>query len=108
MAEKFFKLNKHNNTDINHDENITTENTLIESWISESIKHDKSYKYGFALPEGTWYVSYKINNDETWNKIKSGELKGFSLSGGFIQKMKPVEADKTLNDIKNLLKQIEE
>ena len=64
MSEKFFAKNKHNNTDINHDENITTENTLIESWISESIKHDKSYKYGFALPEGTWYVSYKINDDE--------------------------------------------
>lgn len=108
MAEKFFKLNKHNNTDINHDENITTENTLIESWISESIKHDKSYKYGFALPEGTWYVSYKINNDETWKKIKSGELKGFSLSGGFLQKMKPIDSEKTLNDIKDILKQVEQ
>ena len=107
MAEKFFKMNKHNNTDINHDENITTENTLLESWISESIKHDKSYKYGFALPEGTWYVSYKINNDETWEKIKSGELKGFSLSGGFLQKMKPIDSEKTLNDIKDILKQIE-
>lgn len=106
MAEKFFKLNKHNNTDINHDENITNDNTLIESWISESIKHDKSYKYGFALPEGTWYVTYKINDDETWERIKSGELRGFSLAGGFIQKMKPIDPERTLNDIKDILKSV--
>jgi len=108
MAEKFFRNNKHNNTDVNHDENITQDNTLIESWISESIKHDKSYKYGFALPEGTWYVSYKINDDETWNRIKSGELKGFSLAGGFIQRMKPVDPESTLNDIKDILKKVKE
>jgi hypothetical protein len=107
MAEKFFRVNNHNNTDINHDENITTENTILESWISESVKHDKSYKYGFALPEGTWYVSYKINNDETWEKIKSGELKGFSLAGGFIQKMKPINPETTLDKIKDILKNTE-
>ena len=106
MAEKFFRNNKHNNTDINHDENVTTDNVLIESWISESIKHDKSYKYGFALPEGTWYVSYKINDAETWERIKEGELRGFSLAGGFIQKMKPVDPEATLNDIKDILKKV--
>ena len=106
MAEKFFRNNKHNNTDINHDENITTDNVLVESWISESIKHDKSYKYGFALPEGTWYVSYKINDAETWERIKEGELRGFSLAGGFIQKMKPVDPEATLNDIKDILKKV--
>ncbi|MCH9712857.1 MAG: hypothetical protein K0U20_09560, partial [Proteobacteria bacterium] len=108
MAEKFFRNNKHNNTDINHDENITQDNTLMESWISESISHDKSYKYGFALPEGTWYVSYKINDDETWERIKQGELKGFSLAGGFIQKMRPVDPDKTLDQIKDILKKVKQ
>ena len=106
MAEKFFKTNKNNNTDINHDENITNENTLLESWISESMTHDKSYKYGYMLPPGTWFVSYKINNDETWEKIKSGELKGFSLAGGFITKMKEVNPEKTLNEIKDILNQV--
>ena len=106
MAEKFFKTNKNNNTDINHDENITTDNTLVESWISESMKHDKSYKYGYMLPPGTWFVTYKINDDETWSKIKSGELKGFSLAGGFITKMKPVDPEKTLNDIKDILNKV--
>jgi len=106
MAEKFFREGNNNNTDVNHDENITNKNTLVESWISESVKTDKSYKYGFQLPPGTWYVSYKINDDDTWEKIKSGELKGFSLAGGFIQKMKSVNPEKTLNDIKDILNKV--
>jgi hypothetical protein len=70
------------------------------------MTHDKSYKYGYMLPPGTWFVSYKINNDETWEKIKSGELKGFSLAGGFITKMKEVNPEKTLNEIKDILNQV--
>lgn len=87
MAEKFFRTQKQNNTDVQHDWNVSTENTLVESWVSEDKMYDKAYKLGFALPMGTWYVSYKINDDETWDKIKNRELKGFSLAGPFIEKL---------------------
>ena len=87
MAEKFFKKNNQNNTDIQHDNKVTNENVLLESWISEDKMYDKSYKLGFALPMGTWYVSYKVNDDATWERVKAGELKGFSLAGPFIEKM---------------------
>tara|TARA_R110000772_G_scaffold208154_2_gene318630 strand:+ start:2546 stop:3598 length:1053 start_codon:yes stop_codon:yes gene_type:complete len=85
IAEKFLKENKHNNTDVNHDDDITTTNTLLESWIVEDSVYDKATKYGYNVPKGTWMVSYKINNEETWSKIKSGELKGFSVAGNFIE-----------------------
>jgi hypothetical protein len=86
IAEKFLKENKHNNTDINHDDEVTTNNTLLESWIVEDPEKDKSAMYGYNVNPGTWMVSYKINDDETWEKIKSGELKGFSIAGNFIEK----------------------
>lgn len=109
MAEKFLRLNKHNNTDVNHDWQITTNNTLIESWISESPKYDKAYHHGFALPAGTWYVSYKINDDETWESIKSGKLKGFSLAGPFIERLATEKIhNQTLSKIIEILKQIDE
>jgi len=41
-------------------------------------------------------------------KIKSGELKGFSLAGGFIKKMKPVNPELTLNKIKDILNQVKD
>ncbi len=35
------------------------------------------------LQPGSWIVSYKVNNDETWEKIKNGEFYGFSIEGWF-------------------------
>ena len=86
IARKFFEYNKQNNTDINHDDNIVTNNTLLESWIVEDPAMDKSKTMGFEVPAGTWMASYKINDDETWNKIKNGELNGYSIAGNFIEK----------------------
>ena len=86
IAQKFFEYNKQNNTDINHDDDITQNNTLLESWIVEDPEMDKSKSLGFNVPEGTWMASYKINDVATWNKIKEGDLNGFSIAGNFIEK----------------------
>jgi hypothetical protein len=48
---------------------------------------DKSKLYGFDLPDGTWFVKMKIENKELWSRIKSGELKGLSIEGYFVDKM---------------------
>lgn len=87
MASKFLEQNKLHNTDIEHDGLVTTDNKLVESWVSDSMVHDKSYAMGFALPAGTWYVGIHINNEATWQEIKAGNLKGFSLSGQFINRI---------------------
>jgi len=41
---------------------------------------------GFNVPAGTWFTTYKINDEETWQKIKSGELNCYSIAGNFIEK----------------------
>ena len=87
IAKEFIARNNTNNTDINHDEKITNENTLLESWIVEDPKMDKAAALGFGVPAGTWMVSYQINNQDTWALIKEGKLNGFSVAGDFIQKI---------------------
>lgn len=86
MAEKYLEQNKLHNTDIEHDGLVTTTNKLVESWVSDSMVHDKSYTMGFTLPKGTWYVGIKVNDDQTWEDIKARRLQGFSLSGQFINR----------------------
>ena len=86
IAEKFMKEQKLHNTDINHNDDVVQENTLLESWIVEDPQKDKSAVYGFDVPKGTWMTSYKINNSDTWQKIKNGELNGYSIAGNFIEK----------------------
>ena len=86
IAEKFFKKNYTNNTDVDHDGDIVQQNTLLESWIKEDEEKDKSLLYGFEnVPVGSWFMSYKINDDETWQRIKNGDLRGYSIAGNFLE-----------------------
>ena len=87
ISEKFMAKGYLHNTDVNHDMDITQENTLLESWIIEDTEFDKSKKYGYDLPEGTWMVSYKVNNPDTWEMIKEGKLNGYSIAGTFLERL---------------------
>ena len=111
MAEKFLANNKHNNTDIEHDGNVKTENTLLESWITADMVRDKAATYGFAVPPGTWMASYKINNEADWQAIKEGNIRGFSLAGNFLERFKPqpqlTEDDERLDEIKKILRDVQ-
>lgn len=52
--------------------------SIVESWIKSS-EYDKSVQLGLDVPVGTWIVGAHIDNDEIWQGIKSGEMKGFSV-----------------------------
>ena len=78
-SELYLKHNNHHKATYEHSDRVSGVLT-IESWIKES-EQDKSKMYGFDLPIGTWFVKMKIENDELWSRIKSGELKGLSIEG---------------------------
>jgi hypothetical protein len=86
LSEKFLKQHKQHMTDIDHSMEATEENTLLESWIVEDPEMDKAKALGFNPAKGDWYVSYKINNKETWELIKEGKLNGFSIAGQFLER----------------------
>jgi hypothetical protein len=62
--------------------------TVVESWIKEDKKNDKSSSYGFnKLPIGTWFVKMKVNNPEIWDSVKEGKVRGFSIEGYFTDRL---------------------
>jgi hypothetical protein len=86
-SEMFFQKSKQNNATLEHEVGINGL-TVVESWIIEDDVHDKSKKYGFDLPVGTWMVSMKVNNTEIWDGfVKTGKVKGFSIEGYFVDKL---------------------
>jgi len=85
-SEMYLKHNNHHKATYQHEERVSGVLT-IESWIKEDDKYDKSLAYNFDLPIGTWFVKMKIENNEMWERIKSGELKGLSIEGYFVDKM---------------------
>ena len=104
-SELYLKHNNHHKATYQHQDRVSGVLT-VESWIKEGDM-DKSKLYGYDLPNGTWFVKMKIENDELWQKIKSGELKGLSIEGYFTDKMEKMgkkepsseEILKALNEI---------
>jgi len=95
-SELYLKHNNHHKATYQHEDRVSGVLT-IESWIKEG-EQDKSKLYGFDLPDGTWFVKMKIENDEMWNKIKDGELKGLSIEGYFINKMEKMGKQQFSNE----------
>jgi hypothetical protein len=104
-AELYLRHNNHHKATYEHSERVAGVLT-VESWVKEGDQ-DKSKLYGYDLPNGTWFVKMKIENDELWAKIKEGELKGLSIEGYFIDKMQKMsERQPTNEEILNALKEI--
>ena len=105
-SELYLKNNNHHKATQEHSERVSGVLT-VESWIIEDTKTDKSTLYGFSLPTGTWMVKMKIENEELWSKIKSGELKGLSIEGYFTDKMEKMsETTPTDQEILEALNEI--
>lgn len=83
IVEKYSKMSLNNSVNIEHNDNAFVDNIfLIESYIKDSSRGIVPMEFK-DIPDGSWIVSYKVENDEVWEKIKSGEVRGFSVQGIF-------------------------
>ena len=106
-SELFLMRSNQNNATYEHERKMLEGMSVVESWIIEDEKTDKSRLYNFNLPKGTWMISMKVNNDEVWKKVKDGEVKGFSIEGYFVDKydMSSHEEQVLIEKIKELILQ---
>ena len=104
-SELYLKHNNHHKATYEHQDRVSGVLT-VESWIKEGDM-DKSKMYGFDLPNGTWFVKMKINNDDLWKKVTDGSLRGLSIEGYFTDKMEKMsEKAPTDEEILSALNQI--
>ena len=80
MSQDFMKEYRQYEVKTDHDK-IADEVCVVETWVKADLYKDKSVALGLneTLPVGTWFAGMKVNNIDTWKRIKSGELKGFSV-----------------------------
>ena len=84
-SELYLKRLKNNNTTLEHQE-FTSGVSVIESWIVEDAKQDKTSLYNLNAKEGDWAVVMKIDNDAVWQDVKNGKYLGLSIEGIFSDK----------------------
>ena len=104
-AYSYLKHNNHHKATYQHEQRVAGVLT-VESWIKEGDS-DKSKLYGFDLSDGTWFVKMKIENDDLWNKIKEGELKGLSIEGYFVDKLEKMGKQYTDEQIRTAYKELQ-
>lgn len=110
MAEKFFKKGFQNNVNLMHDPSQRKDGVVF---FLSFIRNTEMGLVGVKgeYPEGTWFLGAKVNNEEVWNKVKSGEIKGFSLEGIFKYKKQafqrePINVDQFFEQMIALVEKI--
>ena len=105
MAHRFMMQNHQHDATVQHEYSVEGV-TVVESWLKAGA-HDKSIELGFEdMPNNTWFIGQHVADDATWQKVKTGELRGFSIE----TTMKLVETkmqsviDAALHELEEILK----
>lgn len=78
MALNFFK--NHRNTEGNVEHQMPVNGiTFFESYLLNKDRGVAPKEFE-NLPDGTWILSAKVDNDDVWNLVKEGMLTGFSIA----------------------------
>lgn len=78
MSQEFMKQFRQNEVTLDH-EKMANDITITESWLVEDPYKDKANALGIDVPQGTWMLGMKVNEIDTWERVKNHELKGFSV-----------------------------
>jgi hypothetical protein len=103
IAKKWARGDRYDSVNTHHDA-VTNGLSLFESYIVDR-KRGKLPPEGYEdVADGSWFLSYIVNDDSIWEKVKSGEFKGFSVEGYF--DFEESQEDKVTNAIMSKLAKI--
>lgn len=95
IAEKFMRNQNSNNVNKEHKDQVDGV-FMFETFLKDSSRGISAPKGFEDLPEGTWFGSYKVYNDEVWKDVKDGTFKGFSVEGEFLHQPHPMNFGKNV------------
>ncbi len=96
IAQKFFKKGYQANVNLEHNPDFKVEDiVMFESFISDKERGIPPMKGFEDAPD-----------DEVWQKVKNGEVKGFSVEGIFEYKKEQSRDQKMIEDIKRILSSV--
>jgi hypothetical protein len=112
IVQKFFRKGFIQNFNVMHSPDSKTSGvTIFESFITDELRGIHPMKGFEDVAEGSWFISAKVDDQAIWEKVKSGEVKGFSVEGVFNQlpvKMHKISPEVAMEKIKAILESMEE
>ncbi len=84
IAIKFAKKGYQQNVNLMHDSNMKLEGlVMFESFIVDKARGILPMSGFEDANDGSWFGSFYVENDQAWQLIKDGKVKGFSVEGFF-------------------------
>ena len=107
IVQKYFKKGYQNNVNLMHDPNqVETGVTMFESFISDKSRGIEPMKGFEDAPDGSWFVSMLVENDDVWDKVKQGMVNGFSIEGIFNYAPSISKEQQIMNEIYKILEDV--
>lgn len=104
LVERYSKNNMLNSVNLQHDaDSFTTGATLVESYFVDKERGIAPKE--FDLADGSWVCSFKITDEDLWNKIiTTDKFNGFSVEViANLEEKLQAETEKTNTDIDDLI-----
>lgn len=85
IVQKFFRKGATGNVNMMHEESLKAKGVyMIESMLIDNGRGIVTPKGFEELPDGSWFGSFKVDNQQIWDDfIKTGIFNGFSVEGFF-------------------------
>lgn len=107
IAQKFFLKGFNQNFNIMHDQDMKTEGVFVfESFMTDTERGILPMRGFEDAPEGSWFISAKVDDDEVWGLVKTDKVKGFSVEGLFKYKKSQMTEEEAFEKIKAILNEI--
>lgn len=73
---------------------------LVESYIKDSERGISPAEFD-DVPDGSWFGTYRIANEDIWQRIKKGDFRGFSIEGFLSYEEPEIESIEQLMKVLN-------
>ena len=108
MIARYSKQGMMNNVDLQHSGELVSGVYMVESFIINDERGIRPKEFS-DIEDGSWIVSYYVEDEDLWNKIKNGnDLNGFSIScmANLTEKFEKQEPDTPEDEINKLIDEI--
>lgn len=108
MIARYSKQGMMNNVDLQHSGELVSGVYMVESFIINDERGIRPKEFS-DIEDGSWIVSYYVEDEDLWNKIKNGnDLNGFSIScmANLTEKFEKQEPDTPEDEINKLIDEL--
>lgn len=82
LVKKYARQEKFNSVNLEHEKEATGI-FMFQSVIADRENGFSPPKSFDHVPDGSWFLSYLVDNDEVWEQVKNKTFNGFSMQGKF-------------------------